>query len=91
MLGQYGSMAKVSYGFYDVCRGVLLSASCITLDIGDDTTVSIVVPIIVHVRRSLYLYLYLYLYILALHPCIVLSSPLQFVRVRDRELVTLGG
>ncbi len=29
--------------------------------------------------------------VLALHPCIVLSSPLRFVRVRDRELVTLGG
>jgi hypothetical protein len=28
---------------------------------------------------------------LALHHCIVLSSQLRFVRVRDRELVTLGG
>ncbi|KAK1677915.1 hypothetical protein QYE76_038763 [Lolium multiflorum] len=29
--------------------------------------------------------------VLALHHCIVLSSPPRFVRVRDRELVTLGG
>jgi hypothetical protein len=29
--------------------------------------------------------------VLALHPWIVLSSPLRFVWVRDRELVTLGG
>ena len=29
--------------------------------------------------------------VLALHHCIVLSSPPRLVRVRDRELVTLGG
>jgi hypothetical protein len=28
--------------------------------------------------------------VLALHPCIVLSSPFQLVRVKDREIVTLG-
>jgi hypothetical protein len=32
-----------------------------------------------------------FLGVLALHPCIVLSSSLRFVQVRDRELVTLGG
>jgi hypothetical protein len=29
--------------------------------------------------------------VLALHPCIVLICSLRFVRVRDRELVTLEG